>query len=146
MSEFIGNSGKKIVITLADWPDAKRLKNAIMREAAKAGLKLGDGMATDALSFIQAAMLVDSSDEVDAALQPCLARCTRGNIKITENTFNDGEARKDYYQIVTACINENCRPLAESLLSVLPAALQGMVKAKMQASAELGQSSSLTTK
>lgn len=142
MTEFMSKSGKKVVINLAPWPDAKRLKNAIMREAAASGITL-DKEAPVA-KLISTFMLVDSSEAVDAALQPCLVRCTRGGVKITEQTFDAVDGRQDYYQIITAVIDENCRPLVESLLSVLPSALREMVTAKVQAAKD--QDTTSTTK
>ena len=135
MTEFIAKSGAKIVVNIAPWQDAKRLKAAIQRECAKAGLKMD--LQADVSTLVSAVLAVDSSDEVDAALYPCLARCTRNGAKITMNTFDDKEGRGDYYEIVMACIDENCRPLVESLLSVLPPGLVAMAKKQ----AELSQKS-----
>lgn len=117
MTEFFAPSGAKIVITLAPWKDAKALKKAIEREAGAAGSSLD--LKADVLTLLTTVLKIDSSDAVDAALWPCLARCTRNDEKITENTFDDGEARKDYYEIVKACVEENLRPLGEGLFATL---------------------------
>ncbi len=110
MTDFIAPSGARIVINFAPWKNAKMLKNAIERELARGK---GYDLAT--------ALMVDSSEEVDAALWPCLIRCTRNDEKIVETTFDSAEARKDYYDIIEACVKENLRPLAESLISKLTA-------------------------
>jgi hypothetical protein len=117
MLEFTAPSGAQVVINVADWADAKRLKKAIERELSESGLKID--LQADMSSLASALLRVDSSDAVDAALAPCLARCLRNGMKITDATFNDVEARKDYYEIVHKCIEENLRPLVESLLSLL---------------------------
>lgn len=117
MTEFTAPSGAKILITPADWKSAKVLKKAIEKE-----LNLDEGLDfTNPATWIKNIISVDSSDAVDSALWPCLARCTRDNEKITEQTFDKLEARQDYYEIVSACIKENLGPLVESLFSKLSA-------------------------
>lgn len=105
--EFIAPSGAKVVINSAPWRDAKQLKKAIEREIMVGGLN------------IPTILMVDSSDAVDAALWPCLARCLRNDQKIVEMTFDDLEARIDYYDIALECIKVNLGPLAERLRSKL---------------------------
>ncbi|MBZ5673711.1 MAG: hypothetical protein LAP61_05635 [Acidobacteriia bacterium] len=119
MNQFTGPSGANIIIQAAPWPDAKKLKMAVEREAAGAGINLLD-LKSDASGIVSAILRVDGADAVDAALWPCLARCLRGGQKITEQTFDDPEARKDYYEIVIECMKVNFGPLVESLASKLP--------------------------
>ncbi len=109
MLEFVAPSGATVVINPAPWKDAKALKKAIEREIAYGGEK----------TTLALVLGVDSSDAVDAALWPCLVRCTRDSMKIVESTFDDSAARTDYYDIVEACVKENLAPLAESLSSKL---------------------------
>jgi hypothetical protein len=118
--EFTAPSGAKVVINPAPWVAAKALKKAIGREVIDIGTDAG----TDAI--LSHVLKVDCSDEVDAALWPCLARCTRNEHKIIEATFDDLEARKDYYEIAFACAKENLSPLVESLFSKLLAL--GLIK------------------
>jgi len=124
MTEIKTTSGASVVINIAPWEDAKRLKKAIERELANAGIKLN--MQSDVSELLSALLRVDSSDDVDAALWPCLARCTRNGSKIIPGMFDDSEARMDYYDIVSACIQENLRPLVESLYLKLPASIKAM--------------------
>lgn len=121
MTEFTAKSGAKVVINLAPWGDAKRLKAAIEKEAATAGVKFD--LEADISTLVSTILAVDSSEAVDAALWPCLARCTRDSVKIVPSTFDFVDARQDYYQIVNSCLMENFRPLAEGLLNVLPPSL-----------------------
>jgi hypothetical protein len=113
--EFFAPSGAVVVINPAPWQDAKRLKNALEKEIA---LDASFSLSLDA-DLIATILRVDSSEAVDAALWPCLGRCLRGKEKIAPAVFDDVAARADYYQIVKACIEENLRPLVESLSSVL---------------------------
>lgn len=134
MSEFTAKSGAAIVINMAPWLDAKRLKAAIEKEASAAGIKLDD-LKADVSVLISTALSVDSSDAVDAALWPCLVRCTRNGEKITPSTFNSEEGRQDYYEIMFECLKVNFRPLFDSLLSVLPENLLSAMTAKKAESA-----------
>lgn len=124
MTEFTAKSGAKVVINLAPWGDAKRLKAAILKEVATSGLKLD--MEADASALVIALLSVDSSEAVDNALWPCLVRCTRDASKIVPNTFDGEDARQDYYEIVSQCVMVNLRPLVEGLLNVLPPSLLAM--------------------
>ncbi len=111
MSTFKASSGAEVVINIAPWKDAKNLKKTIEREIAS----LGIDFTSEPVAII--AMKLDGSDAIDAALWPCLIRCLRNGEKITETTFDDIDARQDYYDIVQACVKENLGPLADSLFS-----------------------------
>ena len=134
MVEFVSKSGAEIVINMAPWLDAKRLKAAIEKEAAVAGVKLDD-LKADVSVLISTALSVDSSEAVDAALWACLVRCTRNKEKITPATFNTEEGRQDYYEIMLECLKVNFSPLFGSLLSVLPEDLLAAMTAKKAESA-----------
>lgn len=136
--EFTAPSGAKVVINLAPWKDAKALKKALEREAAAAGSIIPQNMG-DAASVITL-LKIDGSEAFDAALWPCLVRCTRNDVKIVEETFDTAEARKDYYDIVQHCLKENLGPLVESLFSKFAA-----LAPKKQAQAEGAPSSESTT-
>lgn len=98
-------SGARVVINTAPWKDAKILKQAVQREVALSAAGFG----------LETLFLVDSSEAVDIALQPCLIRCTYNDEKITDQTFDSLESRADYYDIRIACLKENLGPLWESL-------------------------------
>lgn len=116
--EFVAPSGAKIVINVADWQDAKRLKKAIQKELAASGVSID--LKADISRLIAAVVSVDASDAVDAAFVPCLARCLRDGQKITDATFNDVKAREDYYEIIYRCAEANLAPLVRGLISLLP--------------------------
>ena len=130
MTDLAVPSGAVVVINAAGWKEAKQLKKAIEREMAITG----------SIS-LPTVLLVDSSDAVDAALAPCLARCLYNGEKIIEKTFDSTSARADYYDSVIACVKENLAPLAESLLSKLSE--YGILK--KQADTENGQKSASAT-
>lgn len=128
--EFTSQSGAKVKINIADFEDTMDLQSAILKEAAKADFKI-EGMNlssdVDMSGIIKAAMSVASSKEVREILFRCLVRCTYDGQKITKATFEDAEARKDYYEVVIACLKENLTPFFEGLFSKL-SPFMGMLK------------------
>ena len=117
MQQFKTTSGASVVINPAPWKDANAFKQVIQREFAGMGIKMD--LIADTSALLAAVMQIDSSPFVYAALFECLSRCTYNEEKITEKTFESTEARKDYYEIVAACIKENILPLFVGLYSQL---------------------------
>ncbi len=124
--EFKSISGKKIVINAADFQDVLELKSAIGRVMSGSDFSFNvdanksvNEQEFDVAAIAKIALLVDSSPEIQDVMFKCLARCTRGGEKITLNTFEDIDAREDYYEIVIACLKENLRPFFKALLSQL---------------------------
>lgn len=131
MVKLKATSGAEIIINEAPWPDAKRLKMAVQTELANAGINLG--LDEDVGTLLSAFLKVDSAKAVDEALWPCLARCTRNGLKITESLMDeDPTARRDYYDIITACAKENLFPLYESLYLKFA----GFLKAKKKSASD----------
>lgn len=131
-SEITGN---RIIINVASWREATRLKNVILQEFKKFnfGIKLNSNNAIDVfdqevdtagiLDFIKNTLIsVEISEEFNEALFECLKHCTyKTAFKINEELFDNDtipEAREDYYTIMYACIEENLRPFLKSLVSV----------------------------
>lgn len=119
--ELTTASGAEVKINVADFITSMKLKKAVV-EAVKESdvdvssidlnnLKIG---AID--SILQIILTADSSDKVEDAIFKCLARCTYNDTKITRDTFEPVEARKDYYEIVIACLKENLTPFFEAPL------------------------------
>lgn len=121
--QFTTKSGSKVVINQASFQEAMALKNAVASEFSKSSVKLDfKGSLTetefDLADLIKAFFQIDSSEQVQKAVFGCLARCLRNGEKITMDTFeNDPDARKDYYEIVIACVKENLSPFFSGLLS-----------------------------
>lgn len=130
MIEYTTKSGADLTINIAPFRDVMNLKNEIQKTIKKEDLanfaeldieKLKQGNAKDIFSGITNAILaVDSSDEVYKAIFKCLLRCTYKGEKITETTFEDVDARSDYYEIVFLCVKENLAPFFKNALSMLP--------------------------
>ena len=114
MVEFTATSGAKVKIDIASFEDAQNLKFAIQRALKAEGFEMKDFtdiMSSDMWPIAKLALAVDCSKEVNDALWPCLARCSRNLDKITKQTFEDVDARQDYYEIAVYCIKENIGPL-----------------------------------
>lgn len=122
MAEITTQSGVKVKLNPADFEDAMDLQSAILKEASKADFSLeGVDLKSDIdfSGLIKAGMAVAASKEVREILFKCLARCTYDGQKITKATFEDAAARKDYYEVVIACLKENLLPFFEGLISQL---------------------------
>ena len=134
MKEFKAqNTGNKVIINCAKTSEVLRLKKVIYDEFIKhpLGLKLKDGDIsalerdvdfTGVLEFVKNTLLsIDSSEDFQEAIFDCLKYCTYKNTyKINIDLFDNQsvpEAREDYYEIIIACIEENLRPFAKSLIS-----------------------------
>ncbi len=122
MREITLPSGAIAKIDAAPWDDAIALKAAIARELSGAdlsALKFDPNAEVDVGQFAKLALLVDSSKPVMDAIFKCLARCTYDGQRITKETFERVEARKDFYDVAFACLQENIGPFFENLLSKL---------------------------
>lgn len=122
MIEFKSTSGAKIKINVADFEDAQNLKFAIQKALKAEGFEMkdmSDILSADMWPIAKLAMAVDCSKEVNEALWPCLARCSRNGDKITKQTFEPVDARQDYYEIAVSCIKENVGPLFVGVSAVL---------------------------
>lgn len=124
MTEFTTKSGAKVVINQASFEVAQNLWSAVQRSAAEQ--KLSTEFLKEPESLFNLILRIDSSESFKAALWPCLIRCTRNDKKIDRTTFEDKEARKEYYEIINPCVEENIGPFAESLFSELSARLKAM--------------------
>lgn len=125
--EFITQNGNvAIEITPASFKEACNLKKAVGKSLTGKGF-LSDVDTTSLMdvkldSILQLLVDIDTSDEFEKAVLECLKSCIydKGgrNIKITAQLFDDiPEAREDYYEIITKCVEENLRPFLKSLVS-----------------------------
>jgi hypothetical protein len=119
MAEFTTKSGAEVVITAASFEVAQNLWSAI--QSAAADQKISQDFIEQPESLFNLILKIDSSPIFKQALWPCLIRCTRNKQKIDKTTFEDTEVRKEYYEIINRCVDENIRPFAESLFSELSA-------------------------
>lgn len=137
MTEFTATSGAKVKINPADFRSAMALKSSIAKEISNSDFEVsGFNLEKDIniADFAKLALSVDSSPAVYKALFDCLARCTYDGQKITEATFEDINARKDYYEIVIACLKENLLPFFNGLVSKLNTIMDKLPKGQTEES------------
>ena len=120
--EFETKSGAKIAINVAPFEAALNLWSMVQKAAASQ--RIGIDFLKDPQSLLTLILVVDSSEDFKAALWPCLMRCTRNNQKIDKSIFTDPEVRKEYYEILAPCVEENIRPFVESMFSEFNARLK----------------------
>jgi len=138
MKEFkTTNTGNKVIINCAPTKDVLRLKEVILREVIKhpLGLKLKETQTdikdllekeidlSGLTEFLKNVILsIDTSQDFLDAVFECLKYCTyKSTYKIDLELFDNKsvpEAREDYYEIIAACVEENLRPFAKSLISM----------------------------
>lgn len=122
-TEFIASNGAAIKIQMADFRTTMALKaaisDALLEQGLDHNLKLGLGTDIKNISidtFIKPLLSVDSNLKVYKCIFECLKRCTYNSVKITEDTFEDHEARSVYYEIVIAVVKENLLPFFQPLI------------------------------
>ncbi len=125
--EFITQNGNVAVdIKPASFKDACNLKKAVGKGLTGKGL-FKDFDTTNLMdikldSILQLLVDIDTSDDFEKAVLECLKSCIydKGgkNLKINAQLFDDiPEAREDYYEIITKCVEVNLRPFLKSLVS-----------------------------
>ena len=146
--EFTTESNTEVVINMANFIDASRLRVAVLGAIKESGVEIskvdiekllsgvkeamGAAVKSGALdSLLDMVISLDCSDKVNNEIFNCLKRSTYNSEKITRDTFNEPEARGDYYHIVIMCLKVNLAPFFKTLFSKL-SALQLMKKQESQ--------------
>ena len=115
------DSGSEIEIFLADFPDGHRLYKAVTRELSK--YDLAEGTAENL------ALIMTSSEDVDAALWPCMKNClytghSYEKQKLSMEFFGKKpEIREDLVEIQREVLGYNMIPFSKPIGSLLIAAL-----------------------
>jgi hypothetical protein len=118
--EFTTQKGSEVRINIADFITSMKLKKAVVEAIKESDVDIAhidlENLKAGAIdSILQILLTCDSSDKVNDAIFKCLARCTYNSEKITKETFEEVEAREDYYEIVIACLKENLSPFFKPL-------------------------------
>lgn len=146
--EFTTESNAEVVINMANFIDASRLRVAVLGAIKESGVEIskvdiekllsgvkedmGAAVKSGALdSLLDMVISLDCSEKVNNEIFNCLKRSTYNSEKITRDTFNELEARGDYYHIVIMCLKVNLTPFFKTLFSKL-SALQLMKKQESQ--------------
>lgn len=126
--EFITqNRQKNVKITAASFQNTVKLKQAVMKCLLDANVMkdVGDIQNLGLSGIIDKVLNVLFSAEIsggfEKAVFDCLGVCIYDDkYKITPQLFDDiPDAREDYYEIVSKCVEVNLRPFFKSLVSEL---------------------------
>ena len=139
IKEVILPSGKKAKISTGSFLESRRLLKSIEKALLKNNIKISDciddlqglagelktngasslaSMNISALEKIfEVIVSLDSDDNVEEAIYACFTRCHRDNKNITIETFEDIEARQDYYIIKKEVLMANIVPFFASLFA-----------------------------
>lgn len=117
--QFITESGVEVNISPADFLNSLKLKNAVLRAIKESGVDVStidlDKLSLSSLQpILEIVLSADTDEAVEKAIFHCLGKCTYGGERIVRDTFEPIEARKDYYDIIIACLKENLTPFFES--------------------------------
>lgn len=134
--EIIAENGAVIKIDCASFDNAMSLKNSIVKELASSGIDIKafefNSIAQMEInpelvsSVIKSVLFVDCSVSFNDALFKCMERCTYNKEKITKATFEEVEARENYYLVAFEVIKENISPFFKGAVSGIKAIMQTM--------------------
>lgn len=116
-------SGAELEITPLDFGEAFAVFQQVAKiigllEVDLSGIDIGkDFLAQDIVKFKRPLAQVLSNAELEKAGKQCLKKCTYNGLKVTDATWNDLEARKDYLFALFFALKENCGPFLEGAFS-----------------------------
>ena len=117
MIEKILPSGSKLEITIASFTEANALQKVVAKELSR--LKLDPNLELNFNFFKDLICIALASDEFEKALKPCLKRCLYRELRITDQTFEEQDARQDYNMLCYEVAKENLLPFVKGLSSLL---------------------------
>lgn len=119
-------SGADLEVTPSSFQDAHKLFKATMRELEKVRIELGAGVKASALleteltdevlnTIKNVVTRLAGSEEVEAALWPCMERALWKNRKCNALLFDDPQAREDFLEVAREVLLFNLRPFLRGL-------------------------------
>lgn len=115
MKTFDLPSGAKLRIGLAPFADARDLYQSVLNEVKT--LKVDDDVEIDFSFLLSIACTLLSSKDVESKMEKCMKKCLYNDDKITNDIFEDEEARQDYLDCVARVIWENIYPFGKAHFS-----------------------------
>ena len=122
-------SGALLDLSICSFAEGNRLMKAVAKEIKSIQISLGASeqapdflklkVGDDAMNTIKnlvASLL--ASDEIEAALWPCIERGTYNSIHIQRDIFEDEKVRADYIPIMKEALVFNLNPFFKSLISL----------------------------
>jgi hypothetical protein len=124
------HSQSELEVTMASFADSHKLLKAVMKEMERVQINFGS-RAKNVNEFMNLEVTdetintlknifsrIVSSDEVEAALWPCLERCTWNGRKVNRDLFEDEGPRGDFLEIAKEVLWFNLSPFTQSLGSL----------------------------
>jgi len=112
MKECKMPSGARLRINIAPFTDAKELYQAVAEELKLVEVNYDDDLDVNMLKNLACSFL--SSKRVERALIPCMNRCLYNDKKVSDEVFEDVEARQDYIECITMITWENIHPFVKA--------------------------------
>lgn len=128
------NGNKNVKIEPSTFQNAVNLKKAVVKCLLDAGVlkDINTGSITDTANllnkFSEILLTAETSTGFENTVFECLQTCIYDDkYKINKQLFDDiPEAREDYYEIVSKCVEVNLRPFFKSLVSELKTRFQAL--------------------
>ena len=124
------DSGSILDLSICSFAEGNRLMKAVAKEIKNTQISLGAKgqmgdflklqVGDDALNTIKNLVTgLLASDEIEAALWPCIERGTYNGIHIKKDIFEDEKVRADYIPILKEALVYNLTPFFKSLKSLV---------------------------
>ena len=128
--EKVLDSGVVLNLSICSFAEGNRLMKAVAKEIKNTQISLGAKgqmgdflklqVGDDALNTIKNLVTgLLASDEIEAALWPCIERGTYDGIHIKKDIFEDEKVRADYIPILKEALVYNLSPFFKSLKSLV---------------------------
>ena len=123
-------SGALLDLSICSFAEGNRLMKAVAKEIKNTQISLGAKgqmgdflklqVGDDALNTIKNLVTgLLASDEIEAALWPCIERGTYDGVHIKKDIFEDEKTRADYIPILKEALVYNLSPFFKSLKSLV---------------------------
>ena len=123
-------SGSVLDLSICSFAEGNRLMKAVAKEIKNTQISLGAKgqmgdflklqVGDDALNTIKNLVTgLLASDEIEAALWPCIERGTYDGVHIKKEIFEDEKTRADYIPILKEALVYNLSPFFKSLKSLV---------------------------
>lgn len=107
-------SGAELKVTASSFSVSKALFQAMLEELKALKLNLGDDEANLYKDIFCAGF---SSKKVEGCLAECMKRATYNNVKLSDEIFENEEARGDYLTVCFEVARVNVSPFTKSLFA-----------------------------
>ena len=123
-------SGAFLTVTLAPFADAKALYKAALKELKGLDIKESDEIDLNLFKNVFSSFF--SSDEIEKALSPCMARCLYNGQRIVASTFEPAESREDYAIVCWEVAYANISPFLKNLGQLSATAIKSLGSASQK--------------